>query len=163
MKLDKDALSNDPEKIAIDAIDIREADSGLRKTVEAIKPASSNEKKDIANPVVNSKTTPAVIMSRIFSSLFAALRWAMYLVIAESTPQSRNRLIVSDGIKTMEYKPYSSGIKSLARIIVPTAIITVDIAVPVNSWKLPAAELLPIFNAFSKRAYILLAEARFSD
>ena len=78
-----------------------------------------------------------------------ALKWAMYFVIAEPAPQSRNRLIIRDGINAMEYSPYSSGNMSLVRIIVPIAIIVVDVVCPMKSWKLPVAEVLPIFNAFS--------------
>jgi len=81
--------------------------------------------------------------------LFFALRFAMYFVIAEFTPQSRNRFIIMDGIKAMAYSPYSSGSMSLVRIIVPIAIIVVDVVCPMKSWKLPVAEVLPIFNAFS--------------
>ena len=67
------------------------------------------------------------------SSLFSALRWATYFVMAEFTPQSLNRTIIYDGIKAMEYNPYSSGSMSLARIIVPTAIVMVDVATPMKS------------------------------
>jgi hypothetical protein len=49
----------------------------------------------------------------------------------------------------MEYSPYSSGEINLVKIIVPTAIIVVDMVCPMNSWKPPAADTFPIFNALS--------------
>ena len=73
----------------------------------------------------------------------------MYFVMAGPTPQSWNRFIISDGINATEYNPYSAGNMSLANIIVPTAIIIVEDACPMKSWKLPVAEVLPISNALS--------------
>jgi hypothetical protein len=81
--------------------------------------------------------------------LFAALYWAMYFVMAGPIPQSWNRFIIVDGISATAYNPYSSGSISLARIIVPTAIIIVEEACPMKSWKLPVTEVLPISNALS--------------
>ena len=74
----------------------------------------------------------------------------MYFIIAAFIPQSWNRLIVSEGTSAMEYSPYSAGAMSLAKIIAPIAIMRVDSDFPTKSWKLPVAETLPIFKAFSK-------------
>lgn len=133
----------------METMDIKGANSGLWKIVEAMKPAKNTERSDKTSPVEITKISPAVIISLISSSFSAALRWATYFVMAEFTPQSRKRFIMSEGIKATEYSPYSAGDNSLARIIVPTAIIAVEAATPTNSWKLPVAETLPIFKAFS--------------
>jgi len=133
----------------MEAIDIRVVVSGLLKMAVAMKPARNSERRDRASPVATLNIKPAAIMSRISSSLFTALYWAMYFVMAEPIPQSWNRLIISDGIRATEYKPYSSGNMSLPKIIVPTAIMMVDVVFPMKSWKLPVAEILPISNALS--------------
>jgi hypothetical protein len=39
--------------------------------------------------------------------------------------------------------------KNLVKNTVPTAMIMVDVATPMSSWKLPVAEVLPIWDAFS--------------
>ena len=116
--------------------------------------ARSKETNDRASPVVISNVSPAISKSCKSLSLFFALKFATYFVMAEFTPQSRNRFIIRDGIKAMVYNPYSSGNMSLVRIIVPTANIMVDAACPMNSWKLPVAETLPIFNAFSMGFFV---------
>ena len=148
-KLALEAVSNAPEKMMMEAIDIRDADCGLWKIVVAMKFARSKERNDRAIPVATSKVNAAISKSCISSCLFLALKFAMYFVMAESTPQSRNRVIIMDGIKAMAYNPYSSGSMSLVRTIVPNAIIMVDVVCPMNRWKLPVAEVLPIFNALS--------------
>jgi hypothetical protein len=147
MKLDWDAVSKAPEIIVMEAIDIRDVDSGLWKIVVARKLAMNKERTDRASPVAISNVNPAMSKSCMSFCLFLALKFAMYFVMAEFTPQSLNKFIIRDGIKAMEYNPYSSGSMSLVRIIVPTAIIMVDAACPMKSWKLPVAETLPIFNA----------------
>jgi len=48
----------------------------------------------------------------------------------------------------MEYRPYSSGVISLARIMVPRAMIMVDVARPMKSCTLPFAEVLLISTIF---------------
>lgn len=149
MKLALDAVSNAPEKMVMEAIDIKDADCGLWKIVVAMKFARSKERNDRASPVVISNVRPAMSKSCMSFCLFLALRFAMYFVMAEFIPQSRNRFIIRGGIKAMEYSPYSSGSMSLVRIIVPTASIMVDVVCPMNRWKLPVAEVLPIFNALS--------------
>ena len=111
--------------------------------------ARSKERNDRASPVAISNVSPAISKSCMSFCLFLVLKFAMYFVMAEFTPQSLNRLIIRGGIKAMVYSPYSSGSMSLVRIIVPMAIIMVDVVCPMNSWKLPVAEVLPIFNAFS--------------
>lgn len=88
---------------------------------------------DRASPVAVSKSMPVLIISLARSCLFCVLRVAVYFVIAEFTPQSLNRIIMYDGIKAIAYNPYSSGVISLARIIVPTAMIIVDAATPMKS------------------------------
>ena len=149
MKLDWDAVSSAPEIIVTEAIDISGVDSGLWKIVVAMKLAMNRERNDRASPVAISNVSPAMSKSCMSFCLFLALKFAMYFVMAEFTPQSRKRFIMSEGIKATEYNPYSAGDNSLARIIVPTAIIAVEAATPTNSWKLPVAEILPIFKAFS--------------
>ena len=111
--------------------------------------ARIRQRNDKDRPVMISKVSPAVITSCTSSFLFAALNWAVYLTMAALIPQSWNRIIIEDGINAMEYSPYSSGSMSLVRIIVPTASISEDVACPMNSWKLPVADALPIFNALS--------------
>jgi len=133
----------------METMDIRSDNSGLWKIVEAMKPAKNTDRSDKTSPVEVSKISPEVIISLMSSSFFATLEWATYFVMAEFTPQSRKRFIMSEGIKAMEYSPYSAGNSNLVRIIVPMAIIAVDVATPMNSWKLPVAEILPIFKAFS--------------
>jgi hypothetical protein len=54
-----------------------------------------------------------------------------------------------DGIRAIPYSPTSLTGKSPAKMRVPTAIITVDPATPINRWKLPVAEDLPISKALS--------------
>ena len=149
MKLALDAVSNAPENMVIEAIDIKDADCGLWKIVVAMKLARSKERNDRASPVAILNVNPAISKSCISSCLFLALKFAMYFVMAESTPQSRNRVIIMVGIKAMAYNPYSSGSMRFVRIIVPNAIIMVDVVCPMNRWKLPVAEVLPIFNALS--------------
>lgn len=68
--------------------------------------------------------------------------------MAEFTPQSLKRMAVADGIRVTVYSPYSSCVMSLASIMVSTAIIMVEAATPMNSWKLPVADFLPISMAF---------------
>jgi len=149
VKVAWDAVNSDVEKREMEAIDISGADSGLWKIVDAMKFARSSERRDMAIPIVILKVSPAVIMSFMSSCLFWVLDWAMYLIIAAPTPQSWNKLIIMNGIRAMEYSPYSSGNISLVRITVPTAIIMVETVFPMNSWKLPVAETLPICNALS--------------
>lgn len=149
MKLALDAVSNAPENMVIEAIDIKDADCGLWKIVVAMKFARSKERMDRASPVATSKVNPAMSKSCMSFCLFFALRFAMYFVMAKFTPQSRNRVIIMVGIKAMAYNPYSSGSMSLVRIIVPNASIMVDVVCPMNRWKLPVAEVLPICNALS--------------
>lgn len=74
----------------------------------------------------------------------------MYFVIAVFTPQSRNRVKVADGINAIAYNPYCSGEISLATTMVPIANIMLESAIPMNNWKLPVAEDLPILSAFSE-------------
>jgi hypothetical protein len=107
------------------------------------------ESNDKAKPTAISKIRPAKMTSRTSVGLFAAFRLAIYLVIAVFTPISRNKVIVSEGINATLYNPYSAGDISLVRIIVPIAIITVDVATPMSKWKLPVTEVFPISNAFS--------------
>ena len=118
--------------------------------------ARIRERNDKASPVASSNVSPAAITSCMSSFLFTALKWAMYFVMAGLTPQSRNRFIIMVGIKAMEYSPYSSGSMSLVRIIVPSASIMVDVVCPMNRWKLPVAEVLPICNALSMVFLFLL-------
>lgn len=54
----------------------------------------------------------------------------------------------------MEYRPYSSGVISLARIIVPSAMMRVDVDMPMNSCTLPFAEVLLISTIFCSIASI---------
>lgn len=133
INVDWAAVSKDPAIIVVEAMTISGADSGLRKIVDAMKFARKSERSDKAVPVMLSKIRPAEIMSCISSPLFSALEYATYLVMAEFTPQSLKRIIIYDGIKAIEYNPYSSGSMSLAKIIVPTAIIMVDAATPMKS------------------------------
>src|SRR4030067_2989928 len=144
VKIDCDTVNSAPEKMLMEAIDASNVDSGLRRTVEAMKFAINRETKDKVNPVIISKVSPATIMSRAFSSLLEARNWEMYFVMEESTPKSRNRPNVSDGINAIEYSPYSSGDSSLPKIIVPAAKITVEATNPKDSFKLPVAEVFPI-------------------
>lgn len=134
--------------MTIEAMTIRLVASGLLKMVVAMKLAIVRERRVKASPVAALNIKPAVITSRMSSSLFAALYCAMYFVMAGPIPQSWNRFIIIDGISTTAYNPYSSGNMSLARIIVPIAIIIVEAATPINSWKLPAADFLAISKAF---------------
>jgi len=133
----------------MEAIAIKDVDSALWKIAVAMKLARNRETSDRAIPIVISNIKPAEIMSCISSCLFSALKYATYLVMAEFTPQSLKRTSMYDGIKAIEYNPYSSGNMSLAKIIVPTAIIMVDVATPIKSRKLPVAETLPICKALS--------------
>ena len=135
--------------MTIEAMAIRLMASGLLKIVMAMKLAIVREIRVKASPVAALNIRPAVIMSCMSSFLFAALYCAMYFVMAGLIPQSWNRFIIIDGINATVYNPYSSGNMSLARIIVPTAIIMVEDACPMKSWKLPVAEVLPISNALS--------------
>ena len=57
----------------------------------------------------------------------------MYFAIACPIPQSRNRLIVVDGISAIAYNPYSAGDMILPKTIDPTASIRVDAAFPMKS------------------------------
>ena len=88
---------------------------------------------DRKSPVAASKSMPETTISYAFSSLFSARALATYLVMAELTPQSLKRIAMYDGTSAIEYSPYSSGVISLARIIVPIAIIIVEAATPMNS------------------------------
>ena len=155
VKVAWDAVNSDVEKRVMEAMAIRGADSGLWKIVDAMKFARSSERRDMAIPIVILKVSPAVIMSFMSSCLFSVLDWAMYLIMAELTPQSWNKLIIMYGIRAMEYSPYSSGSISLVRITVPAAIIMVETVFPMNSWKLPVAETLPICNALSMLFWFL--------
>src|SRR3990170_126519 len=157
IKLDWDTVNSAPEKMLMETMDISDVDSGMRKTVEAMKLAINKETKDKVNPVTISNVSPATIMPCTFSSLFEARNWAMYFVMAEFTPKSLNRPNISDGINAIEYSPYSSGDRSLPKIIVPTAMITVEVTNPTNSFKLPVAEVLAISNALSNFFSQLLA------
>jgi len=149
MKLDWAAVSNDPANIVIETMDTKDTDSGLWKTVEPMKLARNRQRNERIRPVATSKISPATMMLRVSASLSEALQLAMYFVIAEFTPQSRKRFISNDGIRATPYSPYSAGDISLVRTTVPTAIIIVDTATPMSSWKLPEAEVLPISSAFS--------------
>ena len=163
VKLSRAAVSNDSEKITIEAMAIRLVLSGLLKTVVAMKLASAKERRVKASPVTVLNIMPAAIMSCMSSSLFAALYCAMYFVMAGPIPQSWNRFIVIDGISATVYNPYSSGNMSLARIIVPTAIIMVEDACPMKSWKLPVAEVLPISKALSMISHLFKTVVEFVD
>jgi hypothetical protein len=148
-KTEWDTLNSAPEKMLMEAMDTSDVDSGLRKNVEAMKLAVKKETKDKVNPVMTKKVSPATIMSRAISSLLEARNWAIYFVIAESTPKVRNRPNVCDGINVIEYRPYSSGSRSLAKITTPTHEITVEATNPKDNFKLPVAEVLAISNALS--------------
>ena len=79
----------------------------------------------------------------------------MYFVMAEFIPKSRNRANVVAGINAIEYSPYSSGDRSLPKIIVPTAMITVEATTPKDSFKLPVADVFAISNALSNFSHNL--------
>jgi len=149
VKIDRDTVNSAPEKMLMEVMDTSNVDSGLRRTVEAMKLAINKETRDKVNPVTISKVSPATIMPRAFSSLLEAWNWAMYFVIAESTPKSRNRANISDGINAIEYSPNSSGDRSLAKITVPAAVIRVEATNPKDSFKPPVAEVFAIPKALS--------------
>jgi len=132
MKLDWAAASNDPANIVIETMDMKDTDSGLWKIVEPMKLARNSERNERIRPVATSKINPATTMLRASASFSVALQLAMYFVIAELTPQSRNRFIINDGISATPYSPYSAGDMSLVRITVPTAITIVDAATPMS-------------------------------
>jgi len=69
--------------------------------------------------------------------------------MAEPMPQSWKRFIMSGGISATAYSPYSPSSIRLPRIIVPMAIIIVEMVFPMNRWRLPVAEILPISDALS--------------
>ena len=123
-------------------------DAGLWR-IKLKNPASTKENSDKAIPVAVSNIIPVVTRLSTSASLFVALRLAMFFVIAEFIPQSLNRIIMSEGTAAIVYKPYSADERSLVRIIVPIAIIRVDVATPTSSWNPPVAEVLPILMAFS--------------
>ena len=63
IKLAWEAVSNDPENMVMEAIDIRGVNSGLCKIVDAKKLARNRERNDKVNPVIISNVSPAVITS----------------------------------------------------------------------------------------------------
>ena len=98
MKLDWAAVSNDPANIVIDTMYMKDTDSGLWKIVEPKKLARNRQRKERIRPVATSKISPATIILRVSASFSEALQLATYFVMAELTPQSRNRFIIEDGI-----------------------------------------------------------------
>jgi hypothetical protein len=100
-------------------------------------------------PLISSKITPEKITSCISLVLFAALRLAIFWVIAEFTPKSLKNAIMVEGIRTMLYKPSSSGDNKLARTSVPNINSIVELTTPIKRKKLPAVEDFPICKALS--------------
>lgn len=127
------AVRRAPVNIVREAIAMRDEDSGLWNIVEAMKFERRTKIIDRVSPVAASKSMPITIISCVCSSSFSVLRLAVYLVMAEFTLQSLKRIAMYDEIRATEYSPYSSGVISLERIIVPTAIMMVEAATPMNS------------------------------
>ena len=73
MKHDWATVSSEPEKMEMETTDIKKVDSGLWKIVEAMNPASINERNDRTSPIAHSKIDPATITLRMFSFEFVAL------------------------------------------------------------------------------------------
>ena len=133
MKLDCAAVRRAPAKIVMEAIMIRNEASGLWNTVKAMKFDRETKITVKTSPVAASKSRPETTISYACSSLFSARALATYLVMAELTPQSLKRIAMYEGTSAIEYSPYSSGVINLARIIVPIAIMMVDVATPMNN------------------------------
>jgi len=88
MKIDWDAVKRAVNRIVIEAMAIRYADSGLLKIVDAMKLAVKSDRTVRAIPVATLIVNPAMIVLRRSPSLFAALRLAQYFIKAALMPQS---------------------------------------------------------------------------
>ena len=115
--------------------------------VVAKKPDSRNEAMESARPMTVSKISPAAKMFFTFAGLFSALYWAVYLIIAEFMPQSLNIAMRLGAAEAIVYRPYSDGDSTRAKIITPTAEMTVETTNPQKRWNQPLAETLAISAA----------------
>lgn len=102
VKQDCAVVSNAPVIMVVEATAISVADSGLLKIAVAMKAERPMRIAVIAKPDVISKSVPAVMMARASWSLFWALRLAVYFVMAEFIPQSRNKTAMYEGMRAME-------------------------------------------------------------
>ena len=78
----------------MEVIAIKDEDSGLWNIVEAIRLERENRIIDRISPAAVSKSMPVTTILYACSSLFSARRLAVYLVMAELTPQSLKRIIM---------------------------------------------------------------------
>ena len=121
--------------------------SGRWKRVVAKKPERRKQTKDRDKPRTTSKSRPPARMLFTFAVLFSALYWAVYFIIAEFTPQSRNIVMRFGAIKATATMPYSGGERSLAKSMTPTADMIDEIATPQKRLKPPRAETRAILIA----------------
>jgi len=88
-----------------DAIWIRGTMSGRSKMVVAKKPERKKEMIDNEKPRISSKTITAAKTFFTFASLFSDLYWAVYFIVAQSTPQSLNIAMRLGPIKAIATRP----------------------------------------------------------
>ena len=101
MKAAVAALNNAPAKMSKEAVSIRGAMAGRRKISAAKNPDSRKERAVRAKPMEVSKINPETNIFLSSAVLFSALYCAVYFVMAESMPQSRNAWMRFGAIKAM--------------------------------------------------------------
>jgi hypothetical protein len=84
-----------------------------------MKPERKKERIDSEKPRISSKKTTAAKTFFTFTSLFSDLYWAVYFIVAWSTPQSLNIATRLGPIKTIATRPYSDSERIPATIITP--------------------------------------------
>jgi len=112
------------------------------KMFVAKKPERKKDIIDNEKPRISSKTITAAKTFFTFASLFSDLYWAVYFIVAQSTPQSLNIAMRLGPIKAIATRPYSDSERIPATIITPTADMIDETARPQKMLNTPLAETL---------------------